>query len=490
MRIEADALREFSESARAYSAAESRLVGTGAFRLAAPAFGLQSVIACSVDFGEIGTGFLVLPSVEHYRDLVNAEQRPARDQSGLMVMYASSEALTKSMREALEAFGGMQWLGGRLPLLSKVGVKGEMIDATADDYRIAALAAAVMAHVANSAGESLQLRSEALQCTLVIPGRGEVDVLHPGDLDEDEVDSIVEDGIAATVRFSEEALAAALDVEILSPKARQVLTRARPATSRGGVELRASLDELTHVGELLRAASRKRRRPAVLGVLAMHLLEASEGPDMSATVPPRAARATRRNLGAAEKRDLQSSRVTASSGGRLSRRLYRLKVTLRRVRPPIWRRIEVCSDIRLAGLHSVIQDAMGWGDEHLHEFQCRGERYGKRDDAFDGFGDRVLSERSTRLDQLLRKPKDSLVYLYDFGDGWAHQVVLEASELLPAEQRAPKPRCIDGRRVCPPEDCGGPGGYARMLAALANPRDPEHARYREWLDDTFNPEVF
>ena len=95
-----------------------------------------------------------------------------------------------------------------------------------------------MAHVSRSVEESLHTRNEGFHCTLEIPGPGEVDVLHPGVLDEDEFGSIIEEGITSRDRIPEEAIAATLDVEILSPKARRVLARERPAASRAVVALR------------------------------------------------------------------------------------------------------------------------------------------------------------------------------------------------------------------------------------------------------------
>ena len=91
---------------------------------------------------------------------------------------------------------------------------------------------------------------------------------------------------------------------------------------------------------------------------------------------------------------------------------------------------------------------------------------------------------------LLQAPGDSLVYLYDFGDGWEHDVVLEKIDPLPRGKRTIRARCLAGRRACPPEDCGGPPGYARMLQALEDPGDPEHARYREWVGSGFDPEGY
>jgi hypothetical protein len=76
----------------------------------------------------------------------------------------------------------------------------------------------------------------------------------------------------------------------------------------------------------------------------------------------------------------------------------------------------------------------------------------------------------------------------DFGDGWEHEILLEG--ILLREPKTKYPRCTDGERACPPEDCGGPPGYAHMLEALRNPRHPEHAHYKEWIGDAFDPESF
>ncbi len=56
--------------------------------------------------------------------------------------------------------------------------------------------------------------------------------------------------------------------------------------------------------------------------------------------------------------------------------VYQLKITLKGVRPPIWRRIQVKSDITLHALHRTIQTVMGWEDEHLHDFNIKGVLYG------------------------------------------------------------------------------------------------------------------
>jgi len=78
----------------------------------------------------------------------------------------------------------------------------------------------------------------------------------------------------------------------------------------------------------------------------------------------------------------------------------------------------------------------------------------------------------------------------DLGDDWQHTVMLEKMTPLPSGRRAPRPRCIGGARACPPEDCGGPPGYAALLQALRDPKHPEHVSYREWVGSAFDPEAF
>jgi hypothetical protein len=170
-----------------------------------------------------------------------------------------------------------------------------------------------------------------------------------------------------------------------------------------------------------------------------------------------------------------------------SRSMYQLKVTLRDIRPPIWRRLEVRSDITLARLHDAIQDSMGWTDTHLHQFECDGELFGTP--SADDWAD-IQSERRVRLDELLQHPKQQLEYVYDFGDSWRHRVVLEKVLPTPAGKKAPVPHCTGGRRACPPEDCGGVPGYRHLLHVLASPRDPEHSEMLEWVGGHFDPEAF
>lgn len=165
--------------------------------------------------------------------------------------------------------------------------------------------------------------------------------------------------------------------------------------------------------------------------------------------------------------------------------IYRLKVTLRGSRPPIWRRIEVRSDITLSQLHDVLQLVMGWTNSHLHQFRRGSTYYGPPGPDLDM---EQQDERRVRLSGVLHRPKDKMVYEYDFGDGWEHDVVLERSIAGPTG--APKVRVSGGKGACPPEDVGGIGGYYNFLEAINDPTHPEHDDMLEWWGGTFDPDAF
>lgn len=165
--------------------------------------------------------------------------------------------------------------------------------------------------------------------------------------------------------------------------------------------------------------------------------------------------------------------------------IYRLKVTLRDIRPPIWRRVELSADTSLFDLHGVLQAAMGWTDSHLHQFIHRDTYYGPPDREF---GMPMASERRTKLHDLLERPKDRFVYEYDFGDSWEHDVVLE--EIAEAQPGVRYPRVVGGKRACPPEDVGGSPGYLEFIAAISDPYHEEHQAMLDWVGGRFDPEDF
>lgn len=165
--------------------------------------------------------------------------------------------------------------------------------------------------------------------------------------------------------------------------------------------------------------------------------------------------------------------------------VYQLKVSLVGLRPPVWRRLLVPADLPLRALHEVIQVAFGWWDQHLHEFEIGGARFGTDDG--EGWGPPPRDETATILEAVV-DVGDTFAYVYDFGDDWRHEVTVEA--VLAATARDRYPACVDGRRACPPEDCGGVWGYTDFLHAIADPDDDDHEQMLQWIGGKFDPEAF
>lgn len=175
--------------------------------------------------------------------------------------------------------------------------------------------------------------------------------------------------------------------------------------------------------------------------------------------------------------------------GRRANYIYQLKVMLRDIRPPVWRRFLVRGDTDLHHLHLVLQTVMGWHDCHLYEFFVEGRRYAhpeyvEHDPMYDP---QTYDCRKVTLSQCLVVLKERMRYVYDFGDDWRHDVMLE--DILPPGSRD-CPVCIKGKRACPPEDCGGPWGYEDLLRILQDPADPEHEEMQIWVGGSFDPEAF
>lgn len=165
--------------------------------------------------------------------------------------------------------------------------------------------------------------------------------------------------------------------------------------------------------------------------------------------------------------------------------IHQLRVTLRWVKPPVWRQIAVRSDTNLAELAAILEGAMGWLGGHLHAFEGAEARYAIPDPEWP---DDDLDEREYRVTDVLPDVGSKLRWDYDFGDGWEHDVVVE--EIGPQRSDFDGPVCLTGSMACPPEDCGGPMGYEDLLDALSDPAHPEHDDMREWAPPGFDPAHF
>jgi hypothetical protein len=164
---------------------------------------------------------------------------------------------------------------------------------------------------------------------------------------------------------------------------------------------------------------------------------------------------------------------------------YQIKISLQGVKPPIWRRVEVPEDIPLEIFHQVIQIAMGWDDYHLHLFKKDNKIYILPDDE-EGLHEEENNEEEFKLNDILKTEGDIAEYHYDFGDSWLHEILLEAI----LDDSPGDPVCVAGERACPPEDLGGPAGYADFLEAMKDPKHPMHQEFTDWIGDEFDPEEF
>jgi len=184
-----------------------------------------------------------------------------------------------------------------------------------------------------------------------------------------------------------------------------------------------------------------------------------------------------------------SSGVTLNPAKADPNAVYQFKITLLGTKPPIWRRIQM-SDCTLDELHGHIQDAMGWSDTHLYQFEMNGQLFSdpeSMEDAFDEFN--TANSVSTKISQVVRPEgeRTKLIYEYDFGDGWRHEVLLE--KVLPKEPGCKYPICVTGKRACPPEDIGGIPGFYRFLKVRLDPQHEMYQYYGDWCT-TFDPDAF
>ena len=182
------------------------------------------------------------------------------------------------------------------------------------------------------------------------------------------------------------------------------------------------------------------------------------------------------------------------------KKVYQLRISLADSHPEIWRQVAIADSSTFWDLHVAVQDAMGWSDSHLHEFEVREPgadkgapivRVGIPDDIL---GDEVVPGWEAPVSKYLRKVGDKAVYTYDFGDDWRHTIRLEG--ILKADPAVTYPACTGGERACPLEDSGGVYGYMHMLEVLEDRSDPDYGEISEWIRDAvgkggkFDPATF
>ena len=154
-------------------------------------------------------------------------------------------------------------------------------------------------------------------------------------------------------------------------------------------------------------------------------------------------------------------------------------------KPPVWRKVAVPANFTFLKFHQVIQVAFGWEDYHLFEF--RDKEYQSKirisvpveDDFFDpGFFAEVKDASIMKLSDIFNDKFRKLLYVYDFGDNWVHEITLESI----CDDKQKKAICLSGKGACPPEDCSSIYGYEEIKDIFSTNPDSEQAEeYRDWL---------
>ena len=172
----------------------------------------------------------------------------------------------------------------------------------------------------------------------------------------------------------------------------------------------------------------------------------------------------------------------------MANKIYALRIELKEIKPVIWRRFIVPSDIILDRLHDIIQIVMGFNDSHLHEFNIGGIKYTEEPDPeYMEEDDEILEEGLFALNKLVKLKDTEFEYLYDFGDNWSHSVILERTNYKLKQYETPV-MCMAGKRACPPDDVGGVGGYENFCSIMTDKSHPEYKEYKTWFGSAYDPE--
>ena len=170
-------------------------------------------------------------------------------------------------------------------------------------------------------------------------------------------------------------------------------------------------------------------------------------------------------------------------------KIYQIQISLKGFKPKIWRRILVHENLSVPDFHKIIQTTMGWTNSHLHHFMKNDKFYSVKmeDDDFweDGYN---IDYTAMKVSDLLSYEKEKIIYEYDFGDGWQHEILLE--KILPINAKINYPVCLKGKMNCPLEDSGGVWGYSNIIQVLSQPDHEEYEDCIEWAGVKFDPQHF
>ena len=165
-----------------------------------------------------------------------------------------------------------------------------------------------------------------------------------------------------------------------------------------------------------------------------------------------------------------------------------LDVTLKGSPRKVYRQLVVPSDLTLNHLGEILVRAVGWEGYHLNQF-IAGKTYYAEPSDDDWMMDMQKDAGKYTIGSLLSRVKSKIKWEYDFGDSWVHEITLVEKQAVEEDEKV-KVQLLKGSGACPPEDCGGVGGYRHLLNVLKNPDDEEYEEMTEWLGGRFDPKSF
>lgn len=169
--------------------------------------------------------------------------------------------------------------------------------------------------------------------------------------------------------------------------------------------------------------------------------------------------------------------------------IYQFRVDIKGAKPPIWRRVQVEKKIVFGEFHFILQNIFNWEGYHMHQFfiddktiitDTEGEYY-------EPIYENEIEESEVKLSEFFKKEGDKMIYNYDFGDDWDHEVKLE--KILDRESKKNYPYLVTGKRIAPIEDCGGIWSWENICEAMRNKNHPERKEILEYINE-FDPSDF
>lgn len=167
-------------------------------------------------------------------------------------------------------------------------------------------------------------------------------------------------------------------------------------------------------------------------------------------------------------------------------KILQFKITLKGSKPLIWRRFQIEDNLMFYNLHLVIQTVMGWENSHLYHFIFAKKSYIGNPEMLEM--DDIADDKETELSAIFDKPKTKVLYGYDFGDGWEHDLLLE--KILEKDPNQHYPVCLKGELNCPPEDSGGIYNFYELMEILKDKKNPDFEDTKEWVGENYDPDYF